>query len=146
MADIIDFTSKRKKKVAKELAPTVTLRDVAVSTIEGLLDDWERMVRKNQLNEFFVRALPSLIDQKTPVNYMKDLNEVSKLETNLGMVLSIHAPGMLDVEQIGWIVKFKLGDEFIPTPDMAAEIYARTFAILAYISARHTAVSLQLIE
>ena len=127
MADIIDFTAKRKQRTA--LQPAATFEEVVFDTTEGLLDDWERMARKNKLNEFFIAALPHFVDQKSKVNFMKDLNAIADLEKNLGVAFVIGAPGTLNPGQVGWVVQFSIGDNIITTPDMAAEGYARCFAV-----------------
>lgn len=145
MADIIDFTAKKKQK-QQPAGPAVSMEQLVQDTIEGLIDDWERMARKNKLNAFFISALPSFIDQETKTNFMSDLNAIAALEKNLNLMLSIRAPGMIDPEQFGWVAQFRLGDYEVDTPDMAAEEYARCFAILAYVTTKYNAQSVGLIE
>lgn len=142
MADIIDFTAKKKQK---NPGPIVTLEQVAQDTIEGLLDDWEKMARKNKLNAFFISALPNFIDQQTKTNFMSDLNAIASVEKNLGLMLSVRAPGSIDVEQFGWVAQFRIENLEIDTPDMAAEEYARCFAILAYVTIKYNAQSVELL-
>ena len=145
MANIIDFTAKKKQK-DQPISPSVSMEQVAQDTIEGLIDDWETMARKNKLNAFFISALPSFIDQKTKTNFMSDLNAIASLEKNLNLMLSIRAPGMIEPEQFGWVAQFKIGDYEIDTPDMAAEEYARCFAILSYVTIKYNAQAVGLIE
>ena len=143
MAEIIDFTAKRKKK---NPSPTVTMEELVQDTVDSLLDDWERMARKNKLNEFFITAMPNFIDQETKQNFMKDLNAVADLEKNLHLPLAIHAPGLIEEDQVGWVARFKVGDYYVDTPYMAAEGYARCFAVLAYITVKYNAQAVGLIE
>lgn len=145
MADIIDFTAKKKQK-EQPTAPVVSMEQLVQDTIEGLTDDWERMARKNKLNAFFISALPSFIDQKTKTNFMSDLNAIASLEKNMHLMLSIRAPGSIEPEQLGWVAQFRIGDYEIDTPDMAAEEYARCFAILSYVTIKYNAQSVGLIE
>ena len=144
MADIIDFTSKRKQKTKE--SPKVTFEEVVYDTIDDLLGDWERMARKNKLNEFFIAALPSFIDPQSKQNFMKDLNAIADLEKNLHLMLVIHAPGTIEPQQVGWVVQFTVRETIVSTPDMATEGYARCFAVLAYITIRYNAQAVGLIE
>jgi hypothetical protein len=144
MADIIDFTSKRKQKTKE--SPKVTFEEVVYDTIDDLLGDWERMARKNKLNEFFIAALPSFIDPQSKQNFMKDLNAIADLEKNLHLMLIIHAPGTIEPQQVGWVTQFMIGEHLVSTPDMAAEGYARCFGVLTYVTIKYNAQAVGLIE
>ena len=146
MADIIDFNARRLQQIGGAPAKTVTLQDVAFDAVDFLLGDWEKFARKNRLNDYFKQYFPNFIDADSQVNYMRDLTEVAALEAKIGMASIVFFPGTLEPIQIGWVVRFKLADQEITTPDMASECYARCFALLLYLKVKADAVDLGLIE
>lgn len=144
MADIIDFTARRLEKNGPPKA--VSLQEVAFDSVDFLLGEWEKHVRKNSLNKYFITSLPSFIDQDTRVNFMKDLTLLSEIEIKLGLSIAVFFPGTIEASQIGWIVRFKVEDQEVFTPDMGSECYARAFAILLYLKVKGTARDLGLLD
>ena len=145
MSNIIDFTARRLEKASTPIQPQKII-DVVGDAIDFLLGDWEKMARNNRLNDYFKASLPNFIDAGTRVNFMSDLTEVAKLELHFDMRTIVYFPGTYLPEMIGWTVRFKIGDEFICTPDMANECYARCFAILLFLRVKHEALALGLIK
>lgn len=147
MADIIDFTAKRKQKAEPAPKPAVTsIQDVAFDAVDFLLGDWEKFAKKNRLNDYFKQYFPNFIDADSKVNYMRDLTELATLEGKIGPPIMVFFPGTIEPVQIGWVVRFKIADHEVSTPDMASECYARCFALLLYLKIKADAINLGLIE
>ncbi len=144
MANVIDFGAKRLAKTGKAHKPVpVTTREVINNAIDYLLSDWEKFARKNQLNNFFSEFFP-VNDEKPNADYLHDLTAVADLESKIGTSIVVYFPGLIDPVQVGWVVKFKMGEEEIFTPDMSTECQARCFALLLYLKIKADLTDLNL--
>lgn len=114
--------------------PKLELSQVIELATDELLEDWNRMVRVNRINEFIRSLLPQSTNSE--VNYTSDLNAVSKLELNFGLSPMIYFPGTAYKEQLGWIVQLAYDDQMIRTPELASESSARAFAVLLFLKVR----------
>lgn len=138
MAEIFDFTKHRLQKT--QPAKIITIDDLKREAVDFLLADWEKMARNNRLNDYFKSSLPNSIDSVCKVNYMADLNGIAALELNLELFPAMFGPGATRKEQLGWMVQFKIGDQYVCTPELASEAYARCFGILLYLRVKHAAL------
>jgi hypothetical protein len=139
MSNVVDFTARRQAKVSPP--PKIpTIFEINVEQVDALIGDWEKMVRANRLNDYFKTALPNVIGFDSTVNYMADLNEIARVEIKLGIGPVVFFPGNSEKNKLGWICEYKIGNDFIATPELMSECYARTFGILLYLKVKRAAL------
>lgn len=139
MSNVISLSEKRAEKLGASKANQgiKPISELVEEITSDLLTDWEKMVKKNRLNEFFKTTL----SKDNDLNYLSDLNALSKIEQSIGLSSQIYAPGTILAKHLGWIVHFFIGAERVSTPELGFETYARAFSILLYMKLKVAARS-----
>lgn len=138
MADVINLSDHRKEPSKK---PTV---DELIEFCAGEIStNWERFARNNKLNDYFIESVPWAT---SGLDYLTDLNALSRLEHKINLPLEVSSPGMTSEDQLGWLASFKIFDIqdgnqptyniLVTTPFMASEAYARAYLILLFLKLR----------
>lgn len=134
MADIIHLSAHRPK-----VRPSID--QVLAEATDFITSDWERFARSNRLNDYFVSLAGVRADAS--INYLSDLNAISRMESRLGMTVTVTAPQR---GTIGWRASFALKTTHSTTPDLPFETYARCFSILLYIKVKRDLLVLDALD
>ena len=125
MSNVININDHRKK------FKQPSIEELAIICADELLDDWQRFVRTNRLNQFFISSVP--LHSREDVNYLQDISALSVIESKIGLTLILLAPGSTTASRSGWVASFTVQDKRIETPFMVSEQYARCFNVLLYL-------------
>lgn len=141
MSNVYDLTARRLAKAPKSLS------DLVESAIEYICSDWEKMSKKNSLNEFFKSSVPSHLITDN-VNYIGCLDAIAAVEQNLDMLITVSAPGAMSAYQLGWVVEFKLAGKLWAVPRLPIHIQteskARCFAVLVFLKVKRDGLAAKL--
>lgn len=109
----------------------VTTEDIFEEVVEILLADWIKYATNNKLNEFFLSKIPSHFKPTVPCDIVNDLNELSRIENQMGMQITLTWP---TPEISGWVAGFEINDAvFVPLKNgIASEANIRAFNILTF--------------
>lgn len=132
MSNIFKFPDR--KQVTK-----LSVSDIVINVTNDIENAWGKFAINNKLNEYIITCLPSWCS--TTVNYLEDLNAISKVEQKINLEPSVSAPGFGGDQQLGWISAFRIEGKVISSPFMATEQYARAFAILLFLKVKRELVT-----
>lgn len=118
----------------------VTTADIFKEVTELVLEDWYYHESVHALNQFIKACLPEKF-RLEGADYRNDLNVISRIEQELGMVVSIFYPGATKINPDGWLVNFHEAPEIFTTyvmenfvAEKASETYARSLNLVLYVA------------
>ena len=131
--NVIDI---RSRKPVSELSNMDIFRDVNAYVV----DEWYYHESEHSLNKFITSKLPEHV-KVFNADYRNDLNVISRIEFELGMVVAFFHPGCTKMNPEEWLINFHDDDEIFSTliatdlfGEDPTESYVRTLNIIIYLS------------
>lgn len=138
-AKVISFKKALTEKQKQEKAKVVSVDrksnyDLYQDVIDEVLGEWQIAAERNLLSDYVYSKLPPLARGSKSVDYVGDLNALSKIESKLNMTVAVFSPGATRNSPLGWAAAFHRGPEILGTPpDMASESMARALNIVLFL-------------
>lgn len=133
MAEVINLDEFRKRPVEVD--------ELVDRAWESAFEDWKQHAKLNRLNEFFLSV--THVWSNPEVNYLMDLQALSRLEQRIGVSSFMEAP---HGGAVGWVAGFRLKSATFRTPELPDENYARCLSLVVFVRARWWLISHGLFE
>ena len=133
MAEVINLDEFRKRPVKVD--------ELIDKAWESAFEDWKQHAKLNRLNEFFLSV--THVWSNPEINYLMDLQAVSRLEQRIGVSSFMEAPRG---GSAGWVAGFHLKSSTFQTPELPDENYARCLSLVVFVRVRWSLISHGLVE